>query len=398
MTVGDRSSSTSPGTERADEKDVTVTTPDDRAEKIQHAGSRRGRALWRWTDTDVSGVYRAAIGQHPQRAPVRRQRARRRPTGQQAGESDLSADDAGGDCRSSIPSGTSRSSPTRRRSQARREASSRPPATRSTAAAGSAIARWLLLWRAGRCWWSRVVLAWHFGHYSAVHDRDAAERLRPAGTLGVLVAGRCVGAVVGLLLAFVLATGRRADPRGGDRRLPRLPAGSAAARRRGGDGRPAAGRRRGQPLAPGVPRPTSSTAGRPRGSSAAAGRRGCVGLVVILLYRREGSRRWARPRRRPRRGPGWCCRPALGLVLLMLAVFLPQLRLWFERQGWPDVVHPDRRLGEHGRGRRVPRPATVKEAAERLADGRRPGQGRAAPASRRPCSTRGDADWLDAAA
>lgn len=28
----------------------------------------------------------------------------------------------------------------------------------------------------------------------------------------------------------------------------------------------------------------------------------------------------------------------MGLVLLMLAVFLPQLRLYFERQGWPDVV------------------------------------------------------------
>src|SRR5262249_8181670 len=28
----------------------------------------------------------------------------------------------------------------------------------------------------------------------------------------------------------------------------------------------------------------------------------------------------------------------LGVVLLLLAVLLPQLRLWFERQGWPDVV------------------------------------------------------------
>jgi hypothetical protein len=28
----------------------------------------------------------------------------------------------------------------------------------------------------------------------------------------------------------------------------------------------------------------------------------------------------------------------LGLVLLLLVVLLPQLRIWFERQGWPDVV------------------------------------------------------------
>jgi hypothetical protein len=57
-----------------------------------------------------------------------------------------------------------------------------------------------------------------------------------------------------------------------------------------------------------------------------------IGIVVVaLIYRQEGS------------GVGLAMRAMMvslraGFLLLLLLVFLPQLRLFFERQGWPDVV------------------------------------------------------------
>ena len=37
----------------------------------------------------------------------------------------------------------------------------------------------------------------------------------------------------------------------------------------------------------------------------------------------------------------------LGVLVLLLLVLLPQLRVWYERQGWPDVVDHFGRFGEH---------------------------------------------------
>src|SRR5262249_19473579 len=53
--------------------------------------------------------------------------------------------------------------------------------------------------------------------------------------------------------------------------------------------------------------------------------------LTAFFYRREGATA----------GPGYRVALAglrIGLILLALGVFLPQLRLWFERQGWPDVA------------------------------------------------------------
>ena len=44
--------------------DAAVTTPDGRKETVR-TQSQDEATLLRWTDTDVSGVYRAVVGQHP---------------------------------------------------------------------------------------------------------------------------------------------------------------------------------------------------------------------------------------------------------------------------------------------------------------------------------------------
>ena len=54
-------------------------------------------------------------------------------------------------------------------------------------------------------------------------------------------------------------------------------------------------------------------------------------VLVVLIYLREG------------RSAGVAYKLLLvalrmGFLLLLLTVLLPQLRLWFERQGWPDVA------------------------------------------------------------
>src|SRR5262249_22992242 len=83
-----------------------------------------------------------------------------------------------------------------------------------------------------------------------------------------------------------------------------------------------------------------------------------LGTLVVFIYLRErkvvrGARSAERgaqeaegvPRsahRAPRSGGlGWLlmsCFLRIGLFLLMLTVFMPQFRVLFERQSWPDVV------------------------------------------------------------
>src|SRR5207249_1014867 len=55
----------------------------------------------------------------------------------------------------------------------------------------------------------------------------------------------------------------------------------------------------------------------------------------------------------------------IGFVLLALAVLLPQVRLWFERQGWPDVavLIDDSRSMSAGDNYQDP---ALREAAEQL--------------------------------
>ncbi|MFQ3593050.1 MAG: VWA domain-containing protein, partial [Gemmataceae bacterium] len=56
-----------------------------------------------------------------------------------------------------------------------------------------------------------------------------------------------------------------------------------------------------------------------------------AGVLIGLIYRQEGNHITNRFR-----ALIWTLR--LGLLLLVLTVFLPQIQLYFERQGWPDLV------------------------------------------------------------
>ena len=87
----------------------------------------------------------------------------------------------------------------------------------------------------------------------------------------------------------------------------------------------------------------------------------------------------------------------LGLLALLLLVILPQLRVWFERQGWPDVVDHHRRLAEHEHRRTATATPKVQEAADALAK-----QAGVSDADRlrlaQTLVTRPDPDWLQDAA
>src|SRR5205814_10556533 len=63
-----------------------------------------------------------------------------------------------------------------------------------------------------------------------------------------------------------------------------------------------------------------------------------VAALVIGLYRREGRVMGPASPVAHRTRLAVLCALRVGLVLLMLAVLLPQLRVQFERQSWPDVV------------------------------------------------------------
>src|SRR5262249_19762194 len=56
-----------------------------------------------------------------------------------------------------------------------------------------------------------------------------------------------------------------------------------------------------------------------------------LSALVIGVYRREGKTATAAYKL-------LLSGLRIGFVLLALAVLLPQVRLWFERQGWPDVA------------------------------------------------------------
>lgn len=110
-------------------------------------------------------------------------------------------------------------------------------------------------------------------------------------------------------------------------------------------------------------------------------------LGVLAIYSREGRTA----------GRGYRTLLAtlrIALVVLTLAVLLPQVQLWFEREGWPDlaIVLDDSRSMSTVDQYNEPR---EQEAADRF--GRLQGS---APASRLALAqallTRGEPDWLDA--
>jgi hypothetical protein len=294
--------------------DVVLHTPDDRTEAFKTL-AHEDVSLLHWADTDVSGIYRATVGQHPQEhlfavnVPVA-------TDGQQASESDPTRATPE-DLHKTYPdwefqlvtdvkdvTHTGGPGPTNL------ELAARP--------LGTVFARWLLLGVLVLLL-AEVVLAWRFGHYSSVAGAAGGPPAR-----GRLLPGFAAVFAVGTFLlvsAVLLQAAWTGDF------LSFLPEGL----------------RRTAEAWMGIPPPASGEGSRWRleftpylWDAAAdpwlAGVLGALGAaLVIWIYRQEA----------PTVSFGYKLLLAgvrACLLLLALSVMLPQLRLWFERQGWPDVA------------------------------------------------------------
>jgi uncharacterized membrane protein len=365
-TVGDTIEEYLPGginVEGQEGKEVTVQTPDGRREKTRTV-ARDDAVLWRWSDTDVSGVYRAVIGSSPEERLL----AVNVPADtddQRATESDLTRVGTE-ELQKTYPEWDI---------QVVRDPGEAVHDGKASGAGvevqrqkvGSAIARWLLLLVLALLI-AEVILAWYFGHYTAVHERDRAPHGWSRGRFAIyLRVGLNVSMVI--LLAFSLATGVVLIHAAwtGDL-LGFLPEGTRSTLE----------------ASLGVPPPAPGEGSRWNlefrpylwdGSAdlwLAPLLGVALGALVIGVYRRESRVAAPGPEEggplHRRRGARLLllCGLRLGLFLLMLAVLMPQLRLWFERQSWPDVVII---LDESASMAEADdfRDPKVREAAERLA-------------------------------
>lgn len=301
--------------------DVAVRTPDGRDEKATTLGHDDGAVL-RILDTDQSGLYRATVGRHPQEhlfavnVPAAAE-------GQEASESDparANRDELRAgfrdwefqlvtDSRDVVHAGGPGPAVGEENADALAAYGS---------GIGAAVARVLLL-TLFVLLLAEVVLAWQFGHYSAANPAEAkvpSGRLLPALVGGAAGGVFAVGAFVLLHAAW---TGDFLSFLSDD-----LRAGIEASF--------------------GVPRPVAGEGTRwrldftPYLSDDAATNRwlaGCFAVAAVVLvlavYRVEGQTA-SLPYRLMLAGL------RAFAVLLTLAVLLPQLRLLFERQGWPDLV------------------------------------------------------------
>jgi hypothetical protein len=301
--------------------DVALHTPEGREERLSTLAHDDG-ALLRWLDTDQSGIYRATIGRHPQEylfavnVPAAAE-------GQEASESDLARASAA-ELRSVFRDWEFQVETDPGRVVHAGGPSTPVPLESSEALAargagiGALVARVLLL-AMFLLLLLEVVLAWRFGHYSAVNTSESP----PAPGRVLPTSAGVIAGVLFLAGAFVLVHAAWThDFLGflGDNLRGAIE------------------------QAFGVPRPVAGEGSRWRleytpylvgnvttqlwvvGAIAAF----AVALVTGI-YLQEGHT------------AGRAYRLLLGglrafIVLLTLVVLLPQLRLLFERQGWPDVA------------------------------------------------------------
>jgi hypothetical protein len=293
--------------------EVTLRTPDGRKEEFRTEAQEEA-SLLRWADTDQSGIYVATVGNHPQEhvfavnPPVA-------TDAQQASESDLTRTSAD-KLRRDFPEWELQVVTNLR------DATHAKGATGDSGAydrpLGPIVARWLLYFVLVLLL-IEVVLAWRFGHYSAVAGGFDSP---PASGWALPVAAAFCAFAVGGALAFVLIH----DAWSGDF-LGFLPDSFRSAAER----------------AMGVPAPAPGEGSRwrleytPYFWDAAsdvwvAGTIAVAGIVLFaLIYRWEG---------RTASGVYRVLLAGLRVCLLLLAlvVLLPQLHVLFERQSWPDVA------------------------------------------------------------
>jgi hypothetical protein len=293
--------------------EAAVRTPDGhieetRTESLDHIG------VLRWTDTSASGIYVMTLGQHPQEHLF----ALNVPSAaddQQASESDPTRV-SGAELRAAYPDWYFELANEPR--AVHHPAGSTKGSSDGRSGMGSALARWSLLTMLALLV-VEVIVAWRFGHYSAVTAVDDAPRTASgilpatiaisAGLLFVIMAGVLIHASwSGDFLGFLPEQLRR----------------SAEARL--GVPSPAAGEgtRWVVELTPFLRDPASD---RWLAGGAALG----MAILVVWIYSLEGktANRWYKLLLAGLR---------LFVLLVALVILLPQLRLWFERQGWPDIA------------------------------------------------------------
>jgi Mg-chelatase subunit ChlD len=295
--------------------EVALLLPDGRTESVRTEAADDVGVL-RWTDTDTSGIYRGIIGQHPQEHLF----AVNVPTAtdkQEASESDLTRTNQT-ELQDAYPGWefqiVTELGQIKHSGGIGAEATTEHPLR----GIGMVVARWLLLIMLVLLM-VEVILAWRFGHYTAA-----------VGAMGVPPApGRLVPATVGVLagLLFVLLAGVLVHAVWTGDLLGFLPDETRA----------------GIEASLGIPAPAAGEGTRwhleftPYLWDAASDPWLAGGLALVLaamvvaIYLKEGT----------------TASPAYKLllaglrvffVLLALAVLLPQIRLWFEREGYPDIA------------------------------------------------------------
>jgi hypothetical protein len=299
--------------------DVQFDAPEGRHEFAQ-TESADDLGVLRWTDTDTSGLYRATIGQDPHdylfavNVPAA-------ADAQEGSESDLTRTNAD-ELHSLFPGADFQivTEPGQVRHTA--SSTSSDEIERPTTALGTVLARWLLLTMVVLLV-AEVILAWRFGYYenAAAGYFQPSDRVRRlTAVVPVLLA--LVFGVVFLAGGFVLAHAAWT----GDV-LSFLPASlRSSIEARLGVPPPPAGEGTHWHLEF-TPYLWDAATDPWLAGTFAAG----MAILVAVIYRREGQIA----------GRGYKLLLAglrLLLVLLTLTVLLPQLRLRFEREGWPDVA------------------------------------------------------------
>lgn len=369
----------------AKRQEAEIRLPDGRKESVRAQSFEDGSVV-RWSDTDLSGLYVATIGQNPQEMVF----AVNVPTATETLEA-------------------SESDPTRATPENLRSTYSDwdfqlltdpHDVNHATGASGAEqepsrlpigpfVARVLLL-AMFTLFMLQVVLAWCFGHYSGVAD-SAGRHLKRAGPRGlaatllnVLPYGMALGlfaaiAAIGLVLIHYAWTGDF---------LGFLPDGL---------------RLFAESLF-GIPAPAAGEGSRWRLEFfpflwsanadpwlAAALAMGAIALIGVV-YSLEGIMARVRPLALLVLGGLCAC-----FVLLALVILLPQVQLSFERQAWPDVVIlvDDSQSMSTVDGYQDPR---VQEVADSLAE-RLPKDGSELSEAHRlglarALVARGDSDWL----
>jgi hypothetical protein len=331
---------------------------------------REEGALLLWTDTDTSGVYRATLGNDP-RDHLFAVNVPTATDSQQACESDLTRTNRE-ELRAAYP-GWDFQLVTDPRDVVHSSTPSAAGDEKLLAGMGTVVARFLLLAMLVLLL-AEVVLAWHFGHYSASPILGGPEKGKADRVLVPFVfLLYAVILLVGLVLLHAAWTGDF---------LGFLPDRFRAAVEAG--------------LGVAPPAPGEGThwrlESRPYLWDAASDPwlAGLIALaataLVVATYLREG-RTTGKAYKLLLAGLRVCA------VLLTLAVLLPQLRLWFERQSWPSlalVLDDSKSMSATDRYQ----DPQVREAADRLAQV----AGLTAPERLQLAQallTRGRPDWLE---